>query len=155
MWVSARLALVTRVPQAVLLREWTPRHPPWTVMKNNGGGVRGDRGGGGGRLTSSEGWAMKDFMYNCICRHCRYYCTLTGDHSKQDQILLVKTGEHIDFCVYRRSYSLWPPVIYTWYTVLSYTTPHEPTLLQTNTTAVHYTTKRYTTSHLTALLIVH
>ena len=32
----------------------------------------------------------------------------TGDHSKQDQILLVKIAKHIDVWVYRRS---WPPVI--------------------------------------------
>ena len=40
-------------------------------------------------------------------------CTtfITGDHSKQDQILLVKIDKYIGFCVYRRSYLLSPPVI--------------------------------------------
>ena len=28
-----------------------------------------------------------------------------------DQILLVKIGKYIGFCVYRRSYLLWSPVI--------------------------------------------
>ena len=29
--------------------------------------------------------------------HCQH--SITGDHSKQDQILLVKIGEYIGFCV--------------------------------------------------------
>ena len=37
--------------------------------------------------------------------------SITGDHSKQDQILLVKIGKYIGFCLYRRSYLLWSPVI--------------------------------------------
>ena len=43
-----------------------------------------------------------------------YYCarhTITEGHSKQDQILLVKVGNHVGYCVYRRSYSLWSPVL--------------------------------------------
>ena len=36
---------------------------------------------------------------------------ITGDHSKQDQISLVKVDECIGFRVYRRSYLLWSPVI--------------------------------------------
>ena len=35
--------------------------------------------------------------------------TITGDHSKWDQILLAKIGENIRFCLYRRSYLLCPP----------------------------------------------
>ena len=38
-------------------------------------------------------------------------CTITGDHSKQDQILLVKKAEYIGFCVYRRSYLIWSRVL--------------------------------------------
>ena len=36
---------------------------------------------------------------------------ITGDHSEQDQILLVKMTKYtgIGFCVYRRSYLLCPP----------------------------------------------
>ena len=40
--------------------------------------------------------------------------TITGNHTKQDQILLVKISKHIPgrfLCVYRRSYLIWPPVI--------------------------------------------
>ena len=36
---------------------------------------------------------------------------ITGDHSKLDQILFVKTTKYKGFCVYRRSYLLWSPVI--------------------------------------------
>ena len=36
---------------------------------------------------------------------------ITGNHRKQDQILLVKVGKYIGFCEYRRSYLLCPPVI--------------------------------------------
>jgi len=32
-------------------------------------------------------------------------------HSTWDQILLVKIGKCIGFCVYRRSYLLWSPII--------------------------------------------
>ena len=35
----------------------------------------------------------------------------TGDHSIQDKILFQKIGKYIAFCVYHRSYELWPPVI--------------------------------------------
>ena len=36
---------------------------------------------------------------------------LAGDHSKYDHILLVKIGNYLGFCVYRRSwYLLWSPV---------------------------------------------
>ena len=35
----------------------------------------------------------------------------TRGHNKQDQILLVKIAKYIVFCVYRRSYLLWSPVI--------------------------------------------
>ena len=37
--------------------------------------------------------------------------TITGDHSKWNQILLVKIGKYVGFSVYRRSYLLWFPVI--------------------------------------------
>ena len=37
--------------------------------------------------------------------------TITGDHSYQDQMLLVKTVKYIRFYVYHRSYWLWSPVI--------------------------------------------
>ena len=37
--------------------------------------------------------------------------TITGGQNKEDQILLAKIGKYIDFCVYRRSYLLWPPVL--------------------------------------------
>ena len=37
----------------------------------------------------------------------------TGDHSEQDQILSVKMGEYVGFCVYHRSYLLWSPVALT------------------------------------------
>ena len=37
--------------------------------------------------------------------------TITGNHSKQDQILLVKIAKYVGFCVRRRSYLIWPPVI--------------------------------------------
>ena len=33
-----------------------------------------------------------------------YVVVITGDHSKQDQILLVKIGKYVGLCVYRRSY---------------------------------------------------
>ena len=36
---------------------------------------------------------------------------ITGGHNKYDQILCVKIGKYVDFCVYRRSYLLWSPVI--------------------------------------------
>ena len=36
---------------------------------------------------------------------------ITGDHSKQDQMLLVKIDKYIGFSVYCRSYLLWSPVI--------------------------------------------
>ena len=39
-------------------------------------------------------------------------CTITGDDSKQDQISSVKIGKYIGFCVYRRSYLLWCPVMF-------------------------------------------
>ena len=35
----------------------------------------------------------------------------TGDHSKEDKILLVKIGEYIGFRVYHGSYSLWSPIL--------------------------------------------
>ena len=38
-----------------------------------------------------------------------YCCTITGDHSKEDHILLDKRGKYIGVCVYRWSYILWPP----------------------------------------------
>ena len=34
-----------------------------------------------------------------------------GDHSKYDQILLVKIMKYSFFCVCLRSYLMWPPVI--------------------------------------------
>ena len=34
--------------------------------------------------------------------YCRY--SITGDHSKQHQISLVKIAKYIGFCLYRRSY---------------------------------------------------
>ena len=40
----------------------------------------------------------------------RGYC-ITGNHSKQDQTLLVKIAKYIGFCAYRRSYSIWFPLI--------------------------------------------
>ena len=40
-----------------------------------------------------------------------YGTFITGDHCKQDHILFVKIGTCIVFCVYRRSYLLWSPVI--------------------------------------------
>ena len=40
-----------------------------------------------------------------------YTINIMGDHSKQDQMLLVKQGKHIALCVPRRSYLIWPPVI--------------------------------------------
>ena len=39
------------------------------------------------------------------------HVVFTGDHSKQDQMLLVKIAKYIGFCLYRRSYFLWSPVI--------------------------------------------
>ena len=36
--------------------------------------------------------------------------TITGVHSNQDQIWLVKRGEYIGFYVYRRSWLLWSPI---------------------------------------------
>ena len=36
--------------------------------------------------------------------------TITGDHSKQDEILLVKIAKYIGFRLYRRSYLIWSPV---------------------------------------------
>ena len=36
---------------------------------------------------------------------------ITGDHSKQDQILLVKIGKYIGFCMDRRFYLLGPNVV--------------------------------------------
>ena len=38
-------------------------------------------------------------------------CSTTGEHSKSDQILLVKLGKYLGFWVYRRSYLLWFPAI--------------------------------------------
>ena len=38
---------------------------------------------------------------------------ITGDCSKYDQILFVKVGRYIGFCVYRRSYLLWTSVLVT------------------------------------------
>ena len=45
---------------------------------------------------------------------CFVHILFTGDHSKQDRILIEKTGIMYSFfllCVYRRSYLLWSPVI--------------------------------------------
>ena len=39
--------------------------------------------------------------------------TITGGHSKQDQILLVNIGKYTGFCMCLRSYLIWPPVITT------------------------------------------
>ena len=36
---------------------------------------------------------------------------ITEDHSKRDQMLLVKTCKYLGFCVHRRSYLLCTPVI--------------------------------------------
>ena len=41
----------------------------------------------------------------------------TGDHSNWDQILSVKIAKYTGFCVYRRSYLIWPPAIL----IVSYT----------------------------------
>ena len=41
----------------------------------------------------------------------KHSSSITGDHSKQDQILLGTKGKYRVFPVYRRSYLLWPPVI--------------------------------------------
>ena len=41
------------------------------------------------------------------CKTYDYYSTIhtiTGNHSKWDQILFLKIGKHTGFCVYRRSY---------------------------------------------------
>ena len=40
-----------------------------------------------------------------------YSSSITGDHSKYDQKSLVKLSKYIGFCMYRRSYLLWSPVI--------------------------------------------
>ena len=37
--------------------------------------------------------------------------SITGGHSTYDQLLVVKIGKYIGFCVYRRSYLLCSPVI--------------------------------------------
>ena len=37
--------------------------------------------------------------------------TITGDHSKWNQILLVNKAKYISLCMYRRSYLVWSPVI--------------------------------------------
>ena len=37
--------------------------------------------------------------------------TITGDHSKYDQMLFGKIGEYVGFSIHRRSYLIWPPVI--------------------------------------------
>ena len=37
--------------------------------------------------------------------------TITGGHSKQDHIWLVKIGKYVGFCMYRRSYLIWSPAI--------------------------------------------
>ena len=36
---------------------------------------------------------------------------ITGDHSKEGQILVGRRGKYTRFCIYRQSCSLWPPVI--------------------------------------------
>ena len=38
---------------------------------------------------------------------------MTGDHSKYDQILFLKIGKYIGFCMCRRSYLMWSPAIVT------------------------------------------
>ena len=48
----------------------------------------------------------KAAMQTALSYHFYYY----GGHSKQDKMLFVKIGKHPNFCVYRRSYLLWPPV---------------------------------------------
>ena len=48
-------------------------------------------------------------IYQCGRLVCEV--VITGGHSKLDPILLVKIGKYIGFCVYRRSYLLWSPVI--------------------------------------------
>ena len=40
--------------------------------------------------------------------------SITGAHSKLDQILLLKIGKYIGFSVYHRFYLLWPPIIVTY-----------------------------------------
>ena len=39
------------------------------------------------------------------------FCSITGDHSEQDRIWFVKCDKYTTFCVDRRSYLLWSPVI--------------------------------------------
>ena len=53
----------------------------------------------------------------CFMKHTRYQVsytiigiTITGVHSNQDQIWLVRMGEYIGFYVDRRSWLLWSPV---------------------------------------------
>ena len=41
----------------------------------------------------------------------RVRLAITEDHSKWDQILSVEMVKYIGFCVYRRSYLLWFPII--------------------------------------------
>ena len=38
--------------------------------------------------------------------------SISGDHSKYDQILIVKIYKYTGFCVCRRFYLIWYPVIY-------------------------------------------
>ena len=38
---------------------------------------------------------------------------IRGTYSKEDQIVLVKIGKHKGYCVYRKSYLLWSPVVPT------------------------------------------
>lgn len=50
-----------------------------------------------------------DFALTCLDRHQKYY--YEGSYLKGDQILSVKTGEYIGFCVYRWSCLRWSPAM--------------------------------------------
>ena len=41
----------------------------------------------------------------------RGYNSITGEHNKWDQLFIVNIVKYASFCVYRRSYLIWPLVI--------------------------------------------
>ena len=68
------------------------------------------------------------YLYVRRSQHCAYMppplpnvgdASVTGGHSKEDRMLLVKIRKYIGVCVYRRSCLIWSPVLVGVRTVLS------------------------------------
>ena len=70
------------------------------------------------RKVSRTAQGRHDPMYTDTAGRPCHDAPITGGHSIKDQILLVKIAIYVyqvGFCVYRRSYFMWPPVIDGWW----------------------------------------